>query len=77
MIMSQIKETDKYFGFQFAAESNRYYAVYDKLSGNCKVYLPIVAKQEVQTVFLNDNILFTIASDENGSYVYQVKLVRM
>ncbi|MBQ6911240.1 MAG: 6-bladed beta-propeller [Bacteroidales bacterium] len=75
VIMSQIKETDKYFGFQFAAESNRYYAVYDKLSGNCKVYLPIVAKQEVQTVFLNDNILFTIASDESGSYVYQVKLV--
>lgn len=75
VIISPLEETDDYFGFQFAAESNRYYAVYDKLSGTSKVYLPVVPKQEVQTVFLENNTLYVIASDESGSYVYQVKLV--
>lgn len=75
VIMNQLEETDDHFGFQFAAESNRYYAVYDKLSGNCKVYLPVVSSQDVQTVFLKNNTLFVIASNESGCNIYQVRLV--
>ena len=65
-IMGSLFENKSVFAFQFATDGIMYFAVFDKLAKNSKLFLPVVEGSEVRQVFLHGESLYIIAADEDN-----------
>lgn len=61
IIMGNFLESDSIFGFQFISKGNRYYAIFEKSSGQTRVFLPSSRNiEEVYQVFYDGENVYIL-----------------
>lgn len=65
VVMSNFDENEQLFGFQYATGGNRCYALYNKVTGECQAYRPVIPSGTVLQVFNHNGKLFAIGETDN------------